>query len=509
MSERSITVQGNLREQLCIESKPSEGAIVIFGASGDLTKRKLIPALYALFQKGLLPKDFAVIGVARTQMTNDEFCEEVRQSIEFMGKDKDRFQEFLKHFSYVSGKYDDSETYMRIKNELERVTDVHHTSGNALFYLATPPQLFITIVEGLSSGALLDEHDRWSRVIIEKPFGHNLESAISLDKDLKKYVKESQIYRIDHYLGKETVQNILMLRFANSIFEPLWNARYIDHVEITVAEELGIGSRAGYYDNAGALRDMFQNHMIQMLSLIAMEPPSTFEADEYRDEIVKLIKALRPMDEQDLSEISVRAQYKENDEKNILAYRQEANVKPNSETETYVALRFMIDNWRWQGVPFFMRTGKRLPKKHSEIAITFKQIPHSIFKPIRPEDFSPNVLILHMQPHEGMSLELEVKSPGSKLCVNTLEMSFSYNDFIKEAIPDAYERLLLDALLGDQTLFVRNDAVEASWTFFKPLMEAWTKQDEKTPLAFYEAGSEGPEEAKAILKGSAKQWRPL
>lgn len=509
MSERKITVSGNLKDHLLIESSPSPGTIVIFGASGDLTKRKLIPAIYALYQRNLLPENFAVIGVARTKMDDKQFQAQVRQSIKNFMNDETDTSKFVERFAYVSGSYDNAETYKGVDERISEATLKYGTEGNAFFYMATPPQLFLTITKGLFDGGLLDENQSWRRLIIEKPFGHDLASAIDLDKNLKQYAKESQIYRIDHYLGKETVQNILMLRFANAIFEPLWNSRYIDRVEITVAEELGIGSRAGYYDNAGALRDMFQNHMMQMLSLIAMEPPATVTADEYRDEIVKLIKSLKPLDTSDLSKISIRGQYEVNHEKGMFGYHQEPNIPENSKTETYVALKLEIENWRWQGVPFYMRTGKRLPQKKSEIAIFFKQIPHSIFKPIKPEEFNSNVLVLRMQPHEGMSLGIEVKSPGSKLGVNTLEMSFSYSDFIKDSIPDAYERLLLDALLGDQTLFVRNDAVEASWAFFKPLMDAWANDDEKTPVCLYKAGTAGPKEANNILKGSANEWRSL
>lgn len=420
--------------------------------------------------------------------------------------------DFLARFSYVAGQYTEAAMFELLETELKRVSEAHGTEGNALFYLAMPPTMFEPIVKGLAEQGLLDEEEAWSRVIIEKPFGHDLESAVALDKSLKRYIKESQTYRIDHYLGKETVQNILMLRFANAIFEPLWNHTYIEKVEITVAEELGVEKRAGYYDKAGALRDMFQNHMVQMLSLIAMEPPAIFEADAYRDEIAKLISSIRPLEGQDLGKISVRGQYVEavDSERPAVGYRKEEGVAPNSQTETYVALKLFIDNWRWRGVPFYMRTGKRLPKKSSEIAITFRPIPHSIFKPIRPRDFNQNVLLLRMQPHEGMGLSLEVKSPGSKLCVNTLEMDFSYSDFMQgEDIPDAYERLILDALLGDQTLFVRNDTVEASWRLFMPLLRAWEADLDNVPLCFYPAYSEGPKETNEILEGGSLQWRKI
>ena len=470
----------------------------------------MLPAIHALFERKLLPEKFAVIGVARTEMTNEAFQEEVREAMAANGDTVT--DDFLARFSYVAGQYTEAAMFELLETELKRVSEAHGTEGNALFYLAMPPTMFEPIVKGLAEQGLLDEEEAWSRVIIEKPFGHDLESAVALDKSLKRYIKESQTYRIDHYLGKETVQNILMLRFANAIFEPLWNHTYIEKVEITVAEELGVEKRAGYYDKAGALRDMFQNHMVQMLSLIAMEPPAIFEADAYRDEIAKLISSIRPLEGQDLGKISVRGQYVEavDSERPAVGYRKEEGVAPNSQTETYVALKLFIDNWRWRGVPFYMRTGKRLPKKSSEIAITFRPIPHSIFKPIRPRDFNQNVLLLRMQPHEGMGLSLEVKSPGSKLCVNTLEMDFSYSDFMQgEDIPDAYERLILDALLGDQTLFVRNDTVEASWRLFMPLLRAWEADLDNVPLCFYPAYSEGPKETNEILEGGSLQWRKI
>ncbi len=519
MNENPITVSCDMRERLCLDSRTEPSAIVIFGASGDLTKRKLIPAIYALFQRGLLAADFAVVGVARTSKSNEEFRAEVRAAIAGKtinlsgeGDVASSVEDFVRRFSYVAGAYDQKDTYEAIKVELNRVDELFATNQKALFYLATPPNLFEIIVRGLWEGQLVSEEDGWRRVIIEKPFGRDLESAIALDASLKKYIKETQLYRIDHYLGKETVQNILMLRFANAIFEPLWNYRYIDKVEITVAEELGVEKRAGYYDKAGALRDMFQNHMIQMLSLIAMEPPAEFEADSYRNEIVKLISTIRPLEQQNLADIAVRAQYEESAdaERPGLAYRSEEGIVPDSMTETYVALKLWIDNWRWRGVPFYLRTGKRLTRKSSEIAITFKPIPHSIFKPIRPQDFSPNVLLLRMQPQEGMGLFMEVKAPGSKLCVSTLEMNFSYNDFITETIPDAYERLILDALLGDQTLFVRNDAVEASWRLFMPLLQDWQRGAGSTlPLATYPSFSDGPKEAETLIEGGRDTWRKI
>ena len=445
-----MNVSYNFREELCIDHTPGAGAIVIFGASGDLTKRKLLPAIFSLFKRGLLSPKVAVVGVARTAMTHEEFRHEVQTSI--LGTQEPTAEEaaFIERFSYVAGQYTEASTYVALRDELERVAEAHCTGGNALFYLAMPPELFEPIVRELHGAQLLEEVGSWSRVIIEKPFGHDLESAIALDAALKQYITEEQTYRIDHYLGKETVQNILMLRFANAIFEPLWNRKYIERVEITVAEELGVEKRAGYYDGAGALRDMVQNHMIQVLSLIAMEPPASFNADDYRDEIAKLISSIRGLHRQNLSDISVRGQYVESttEDRTAVEYRKEENVPPTSMTETYVALKLFIDNWRWRDVPFYLRTGKRLPKKSSEIAITFQPIPHSIFKPFHAKDFNQNVLVLRMQPNEGMGLSLEVKSPGSKLSVNTLEMNFSYSASIALSdIPDAYERLILDRLL--------------------------------------------------------------
>lgn len=509
-----MNVSYNFREELCLEHTPGSGTIVIFGASGDLTKRKLLPAIHSLFKRGLLTDEFAVVGVARTAMTNEEFQEEVKKAMFGDKKATKAELAFLERFSYVAGQYQAAPTYAALSEELERVAKKYKTGGNALFYLAMPPDLFEPIVRNLSEAHLLDETaDKWARVIIEKPFGHDLESAVALDKALKRYISESQTYRIDHYLGKETVQNILMLRFANAIFEPLWNRKYIERIEITVAEELGVEKRAGYYDNAGALRDMVQNHMIQVLSLIAMEPPAHFEADAYRDEIAKLISSIRPLYAHDLNEISVRGQYVESvdSDRPALGYRKEEGVHSNSMTETYVALKLFIDNWRWRDVPFFLRTGKRLPRKSSEIAITFKPIPHSIFRPIRAKDFNQNVLVLRMQPEEGMGLSIEVKAPGSKLCVNTLEMDFSYSNAMQGVdIPDAYERLILDGLVGDQTLFVRNDAVEKSWELFMPLIEAWNANEKEVPLCFYPAFSSGPKEANDLLdEGGAIEWRKI
>jgi len=510
-TSRSLALHTDVREQLCIESKPDPCTIVIFGASGDLTHRKLIPALFGMFLKKMLPEQFAILGCARSNISDEEFRQMVRDDlVDFDGASATDVDEFARHCAYLAGSYNDQKLYDELAKNLTKLEEKFQTGGNCLFYFATPPSLFIPITEGLSNANLTAEHrgQSWSRIVIEKPFGHDLTSSLAIDKALKQHVAESQIYRIDHYLGKETVQNILILRFANAIFEPLWNRKYIDHVQITVAETLGVENRAGYYEQAGALRDMFQNHMIQMLALTAMEPPALFEANRYRDEIVKLIRAIRPFPVEELDKWLVRGQYqasKEDDDSR--SYRQEAGVDPQSSVETFVAMKIMIDNWRWQGVPFYLRSGKRLNKRVSEIAITFKPVPHSIFAPVQPEQLAPNVLVLKIQPEEGIGLTLEAKTPGPKLCMNALSLNFSYKDIFGGFTPNAYERLLLDCMTGDQTLFVRNDAVELAWEVFMPVLESWEKRPDVNALRQYETGSWGPVEAEQLLAQDGNKWR--
>lgn len=509
-TSRSLALHTDVREQLCIENKPDPCTIVIFGASGDLTHRKLIPALFGMYLKKMLPKQFAILGCARSVISEAEFAKMVREDLtDLEGAGADETEEFVRHCSYLPGRYDNQQLYDELAVVLRKLEEKFQTGGNCLFYFATPPSLFIPITEGLSSARLTDERrGSWSRIVIEKPFGHDLASSLSIDKALKQHVAESQIYRIDHYLGKETVQNILILRFANAIFEPLWNRKYIDHVQITVAETLGVENRAGYYEQAGALRDMFQNHMIQMLALTAMEPPAQFEANRYRDEIVKLIRAIRPFPVEELDKWLVRGQYQAADEAGVsLSYREEAGVDTESSVETFVAMKMMIDNWRWQGVPFYLRSGKRLKNRVSEIAITFKPVPHSIFAPVQPEQLAPNVLVLKIQPEEGIGLTLEAKTPGPKLCMNSLSLNFSYKDIFGGFTPNAYERLLLDCMTGDQTLFVRNDAVELAWEVFMPVLDAWSKTPETNALRPYKAGSWGPVEADDLLAQAGHKWR--
>ena len=498
------------RAQICEEVRPGPSSIIIFGASGDLTFRKLIPSIFALFKKELLPKQFYLLGVARTKYTDEEYRNEIKRWLLNENEALNSVLSFIERIFYISGNYDDDSLYKLLQEKLNSLDKMFETQQNHIFYLATPPSVYLEIIRRLGQFELTKENSGgYSRVIIEKPFGSNLETAIELDKELHKYLKESQVYRIDHYLGKETVQNIMMLRFANIVFEPIWNYKYIDNVQITVAETLGIEHRAGYFEQAGLLRDMFQNHMIQLLTLVAMEPPASLEDSSVRDEKTKLLKSIRMYDTHEVDRYFVRGQYIRGkiNGKEVPGYREERNVNPNSYVETFVAGKFLIDNWRWSGVPFYLRAGKRLKKKISEIAIIFKEVPHSIFFKNNVE-LEQNVLILNIQPDEGFSLKIQAKQPGSKLCLNTLTMDFKYNEFFNFKGPDAYERLLLDAMVGDQTLFVRSDAMELSWKLLTPILNKW-EQDKEKGLLFYEAGSWGPKEANELIARDGREWRDL
>ena len=519
----SIESQLNIRGGPCMEEKPEPCGLVIFGASGDLTHRKLIPALFNLYQRDLLSDNFFILGCARTEMTDESFREKIRDSIVNSVRDTtmlggsialpSNLDNFIRRCAYHSGDYQDKKLYYSLSERLEKLDKENSIGGNRIFYLATPPNLYSIIAYHLGLSGLAKESEEDSpciRVVVEKPFGRDLESAMALDKELRNVLSEHQIYRIDHYLGKETVQNILMFRFANAVFEPIWNRRYVDHIQITVAEVLGVEHRAGYFEQAGLLRDMFQNHMLQMLALVAMEPTISFDADRVRDEKVKLLRSIRPFPLNELGQYIVRSQYGPGfvDGVEVPGYRQEAGVAPDSQVETFLAAKLLIDNWRWQGVPFYLRAGKRLARKVSEIAIIFKRVPHSMFAPLNPNELSPNVLALNVQPEEGISLTIQVKTPGRKFCMKSLTMDFHYQRAGIE-LPDAYERLLLDCMLGDQTLFWRSDGVEAAWSLVSPVLKRWEENKKSCPITFYKSGSWGPNESETLLERDGRQWRVL
>jgi glucose-6-phosphate 1-dehydrogenase len=486
-------------------------AMVIFGASGDLTKRKLIPALYNLAKDKLLSNDFALIGVARSNMTSEAFRESLSKDInEFATTtvDSELWASFVKRIYYVSGTFDDPATYQRIQAQLDEIAKTHNTHGNCFFYLATAPGFFATVVQQLGAAGLVKEADSyWRRVVIEKPFGRDLESAKALNRDIRAVLNEKQIYRIDHYLGKETVQNILVFRFSNGIFEPIWNRRYIDHVQITVAETVGVESRGGYYETAGTLRDMVPNHIFQLISLMAMEPPVSFDADVVRDEQSKILKAIPVMTPEEVLTRTIRGQYGEGVEGDhkAAAYRNEPDVSPTSKTETYVALKLFIDNWRWADVPFYVRTGKRLPKRVTEITIQFKRAPFLLFRQTSVETLAPNRLTLLLQPDEGISLSFGAKIPGTLVRLGNVKMDFHYKDYFGTTPSTGYERLLYDCMLGDATLFQRGDMVESAWSVVSPIQDVW---DALPPRKFpnYASGTWGPAEADELLAHDKRAW---
>lgn len=494
----------------CAESVPEPFSIVIFGASGDLTKRKLIPALFRLWKGGLFPDNWYLVGLARSPMDDEGFRKVVSES---MGSLPAADQEgFLKRLHYLAGDSQDLRYYLKVKKRLLELDKEHGTQGNRLFYLATPPDLYEGIIRQLGAAGLSRSIgvSGCTRIIIEKPFGRDLASAQVLNRHINEVFAEEQIFRIDHYLGKETIQNILFFRFANAIFEPIWNRRYIDHVQITVAESIGIEHRAGYYEQAGALRDMFQNHLLQLLCLVAMEPPATFEADAVRDEKVKVLKAVRPVPIEKIDLFAIRGQYGPGviDGQEVAEYRGEPGVMPDSKTETFAALKLYIDNWRWQGVPFYLRSGKRMAKRSAEISIEFKRIPHLLFKPLMSEAIAPNTLSFRIQPQEGISLTFQAKNPGPKLCTDRVTMDFNYRDNFKGASPEAYERLLLECLFGDQMLFARRDWVELSWSLITPILEYWSAAPEPV-FPNYTSGGPGPKEALDLIERDGRYWRAI
>jgi glucose-6-phosphate 1-dehydrogenase len=491
-------------------NKPEPHIITIFGASGDLTKRKLIPALYHLYIQHLLPDKFQILGVGRTHLSDADFRVKMGDWIDVNDENPQQKSEFLKALFYIDLETENADTYGKLRDKLNELRAQKDIPENYIYYLATPPSLYEKIAQGLTiAGINKDvEGQSWKRIIIEKPFGVDYESAKNLNKRLLCYFAEDQIYRIDHYLGKETVQNVLVTRFANGIFEPLWNRNYIHHVEITSSEDLGVGGRGGYYDNAGALRDMVQNHLLQLVGLVAMEPPIHAESKAIRNETLKVFQSLRPIKEDEVSKYVIRGQYTSCKVKGdkVPGYREEIGVADNSRTETYVALKFFIDNWRWNGVPFYIRSGKRLPTKVTEIVIHFKKSPHHIFSNHFGEMNTHNQLVIRVQPDEGLLLKFGMKEPGTGFKVKTANMDFHYSDVDGPKISEAYERLLLDCMQGDSTLYIRGDAVEEAWSFVQPILNAWKNQPD-IPVYGYPAGTWGPENADSLIEETEINWR--
>lgn len=501
-----------LREGARIERAADPSVVVILGASGDLTKRKLVPALYRLTQERLLPAEFAIVGFARTPMTHDEFRERMKEAVvthsEAKSVDEKVWQSFAEGLFYLAGDINDAEAYGRLKEMLEKIDGERGTSGNRLFYLSITPKLYGEAISQIGSAGLARETDAsWVRVIIEKPFGTDLESARELNKEAASVFDEDQIYRIDHYLGKETVQNLLVFRFANGIFEPVWNRRYIDHVQLTNAETLGVEGRGSYYESAGVVRDMIQSHVFQVLSLVAMEPPVSLAANSVRDEKVKAMRAVRDIAANSVGEYAVRGQYGPGsiEGKQVPGYRQEPGVNPESTTETFAALKLYFDNWRWAGVPFYIRSGKRLPKRVTEIAIQFKEAPHLLFSKIPDQQLEPNVLVIRVQPNEGITLRIGAKIPGQQTRIRWVNMDFRYGASFGVPPPEAYERLLLDCILGDSTLYARRDMTERGWEIVMPILEAWA--NDKADFPNYEAGACGPDAATALIENDGRRWR--
>jgi glucose-6-phosphate 1-dehydrogenase len=493
---------------------PGPCAFVIFGASGDLTKRLLIPALYHLKRANLLPEDFALVGISRTPESDEEFRTNLGKSLRELSQDPiddGAWNWFAQRVHYVAGPLDDPSTYERLKAVLRRMDVDHRTGGNYLFYLAVPATEFAPIAQRLGAAGLArEENGQWRRVVVEKPFGTDLKSAQALNRILLENFTEQQIYRIDHYLGKETVQNIMVLRFGNGLFEPLWNRQHVDHVEITVAETLGVERRGRYYDATGALRDMVPNHMFQLLTLTAMEPPTCFQANATRNEKGKVLEAIRTFTRETARQNVVRAQYGPGliDGKMVPAYREEPDVDPDSVTETYVAMKLTIENWRWAGVPFYLRTGKRLAAKHSEILIRFKQAPLTLFQGTPVECLTPNDLTMNIQPEEGVSLRFGAKVPGPIMRMGDVEMKFDYGDYFHAAPSNGYETLLYDCMMGDASLFQRADTIESAWKIIQPILDAWT-EERVNALPLYPASSEGPAEADALIQRDGRKWRPI
>jgi glucose-6-phosphate 1-dehydrogenase len=518
MSDPTTTTESNpLRQALPRTRVPEPCAVVLFGSTGDLAHRKLVPALFQLACGGNLPAECAIVGFARRDWSDDDFRKEYEKAQAKSGgaSFRELWAQFANRLFFAAGSFDDPASYQALKQKLDRLDQTHGTQGNRVYYLAVSPEYFATIVKRLGEVGLIypwQKETPWSRVVIEKPFGRDLKSARILNLDVSRVLDESQVYRIDHYLGKETVQNILALRFGNSIFEPVWNRRHVGSVQVTVAEEVGMaGGRGSYYDTAGTLRDMVQNHMMQLLCLVAMEPPVDLSADAVRNEKVKVLQALPQWKPEDVFRNVIRAQYTAGSIQGaeVVGYRDERGVKPDSKTDTYVAIRLELNNWRWAGVPFFLRTGKRLPKRATEIAISFRRPPTELFEPELDGQSGANQLVLRIQPNEGASLAFEAKIPGSRRRLQEVRMDFRYGTAFAVPPPEAYERLLLDVMLGDPTLFTRTDEVESAWRFITSILEAWQDPQAPPPLT-YVAGSWGPDAAAdALIAPAGARWRRL
>jgi glucose-6-phosphate 1-dehydrogenase len=503
-SQKTQEIQENpLLEGLRLRRRPEPCIVTIFGASGDLTARKLFPALYALAYRKLLPDRFAVVGSARSEMTDDKFREAMRAAVSEHARDpfqEDMWSWLAERTYYVATEFSDDEGEDRLANRLSEIDKERETKGNRVYYLAVPPAAMPTLVEEIGERR---STEGWTRLIIEKPFGHDLESAGALADELHHYIDESQLFRIDHYLGKETVQNLMALRFANGIFEPVWNRQFIDHVQITVAEELGIEGRASFYEQAGAVRDVFQNHLLQLVALTAMEPPPDFDAESIRNEKVKVLHALQTPGPRQVA----RGQYGPGWIEGIPVpgYREEEGVDAESQTETYVAAKLFVDNWRWADTPFYVRTGKRLPRRETTIAIQFKRAPHPPFEEGAADGLRPNVLLVHVQPDEGVSLAIGAKVPGQGMTIRTVDMNFLYGGTFRTDLPEAYERLILDAMLGDATLFMRADEIEEQWSLVDAVVAFWRRDKPQFPN--YEAGTWGPASADDLMRADGRSWR--